>query len=34
MVYTLDGNQVEVIAFVLYITDHPTYDRIFGYKKK
>ncbi|MFA5929620.1 MAG: hypothetical protein WC861_01950 [Candidatus Micrarchaeia archaeon] len=34
MVYTLDGNQAEVIAFILYITDHPTYDRIFGYKKK
>jgi len=34
MVYTLDGNQVEVVAFILYITDHPTYDKIFGYKKK
>ena len=34
MIYTLEGNQVEVIAFVLYITDHPTYDKIFGYKKK
>ena len=34
MVYTLEGNQVEVIAFVLYITNHPSYDRIFGYRKK
>jgi hypothetical protein len=34
MVYTLEGNQVEVVAFILYITDHPAYDKIFGYRKK
>ncbi len=34
MLYTLAGNQVEVIAFILYIVDHPRYDKIFGYKKK
>jgi hypothetical protein len=34
VVDTLEGNKVEVIAFVLYITDHPAYDRIFGYRKK
>ena len=34
MVYTLNGNQIEVIAFILYIVDHPTYDKIFGYRKR
>lgn len=34
MLYSLEGNQVEIIAFVLYIVDHPSYDKIFGYKKK
>jgi hypothetical protein len=33
MLYTLTNNeQVEVIAFVLDIIDHPTYDGKFGYK--
>jgi hypothetical protein len=34
MLYTLTGNQIEVVAFVLYIVDHPTYNKIFGYKKR
>lgn len=35
MLYTLTAeNQIEIIAFVLDIIDHPTYDRKFGYKKK
>ncbi|MEK6981910.1 MAG: hypothetical protein AABX38_03175 [Candidatus Micrarchaeota archaeon] len=34
MIYSLEGNQVEVIAFILYIIDHPTYDKMFGYKKR
>lgn len=34
MIYSLEGNQVEVIAFVLYIVDHPTYNKMFGYKKR
>ena len=34
MLYTLAGNQVEIVAFVLNIVDHPTYDEIFGYRKK
>jgi len=34
MLYTLEGNQVEVLAFVLNIVDHPTYDEMFGYRKK
>ncbi len=34
MLYTLIGNQIEVVAFVLYLIDHPTYDKMFGYRKK
>lgn len=33
MLYTLINNEeIEIIAFVLDIIDHPTYDRKFGYK--
>jgi len=33
MLYTLTNNEeVEIIAFVLDIIDHPTYDDKFGYK--
>jgi hypothetical protein len=36
MLYTLTNNdtQVEIIAFVLDILDHPTYDKKFGYRKR
>ena len=34
MLYSLEGNQVEVIAFILYILDHARYDKLFGYRKK
>lgn len=34
MLYSLEGNEIEIIAFVLYIVDHPAYDKIFGYRKK
>jgi hypothetical protein len=34
MLYSLEGNKIEVVAFVLYIVDHPSYDKIFGYKKR
>ena len=33
MLYTLEGNQIEVVAFILHIVDHPTYNKILGYKK-
>ncbi|MDO8553675.1 MAG: hypothetical protein Q7S22_02620 [Candidatus Micrarchaeota archaeon] len=33
MLYTLEGNQIEVVAFILYLVDHPTYNKIFGYRK-
>ena len=33
MLYSLtDNEQIEIIAFVLDIIDHPTYDNKFGYK--
>jgi len=35
MLYTLTNNdQIEIIAFVLDIIDHPTYNNKFGYKGK
>ena len=32
MLYTIEGNKVEIFLFVLNIVDHPTYNKIFGYK--
>ena len=34
MLYTIKGDQVEIICFVLEIIDHKTYDKKFKYKKK
>ena len=36
MLYTLtnDENEIEIIAFILDIVDHPTYDKKFGYRKQ
>jgi hypothetical protein len=34
MLYTIKGDQVEIICFVLEIIDHKKYDKLFGYKKK
>jgi len=34
MLYSLEGNKIEVVAFVLYLIDHPTYDELFGYRKR
>jgi len=31
MIYTLHGNEVEIIAFILEIVDHKEYDKRFGY---
>ena len=33
LLYTLEGNKVEIFAFVLSIVDHKEYDKLFGYKK-
>ena len=34
MLYTIKGDQIEIICFVLDILDHKEYDKIFGYRKK
>jgi hypothetical protein len=34
MLYTLKGDQIEIVAFILDIIDHPTYDDKFGYKRR
>lgn len=35
MLYTLTNeDQIEIVAFVLDIMDHPDYNKKFGYKKK
>lgn len=34
MLYTIEGNKVEIFCFVLSIMDHPTYDKLLGYKKQ
>ena len=33
MIYTLEGNKIEIFAFILSITDHPSYNKLFGYRK-
>lgn len=32
MLYTLEGNKIEIFVFILRISDHPTYDKFLGYK--
>ncbi|NCO11860.1 hypothetical protein CO038_00900 [Candidatus Pacearchaeota archaeon CG_4_9_14_0_2_um_filter_39_13] len=32
LVYTITGNQIEIITFVMDIFDHRDYDKVFGYK--
>lgn len=32
LVYTITGNQIEIITFVMDIFDHKDYDKVFGYK--
>lgn|SRR3989338_5198979 len=34
MMYTIEGNRIEIFVFILSITDHPTYNKIFGYRKR
>lgn len=34
MLYTIKGDQIEVICFILEILDHPNYNKLFGYRKK
>lgn len=32
MIYTVHGNNIEVISIILEVLDHKKYDRKFGYK--
>ena len=34
MIYTLTGDEVKIITFILEIMDHKKYDKIFGWKGK
>ncbi|MCD4739757.1 hypothetical protein K8R43_01040 [archaeon] len=34
MLYTLRGDKLEVLCFVIEILDHNQYNQLFGYKKK
>ena len=32
MLYTIEGNKIEILVFVLKIMNHKEYDKLFGYK--
>jgi len=32
MLYTIEGNKIEIFLFVLTIVDHKEYNKLFGYK--
>jgi hypothetical protein len=34
MLYTIKGDEIEIICFVLEIIDHEKYNKLFKYKKK
>ena len=34
MIYTLESDEIEIIAFVLDIIDHEDYNKKFGFRKK
>ena len=34
LLYTLIGDEVSIIAFILEFMDHKKYDKVFGYRKK
>ena len=33
MIYTIKGDRIEIVCFILEIVDHNKYNSIFGYKK-
>jgi len=33
MIYTIRGNEIEIIALILDITNHKEYNKKFGYRK-
>src|SRR3989338_5094368 len=34
MIYTLESDEIEIIAFVFYIIDHDEYNKKFGFRKR
>ncbi len=34
LIYTLTGDAIKIIAFILEFIDHKRYDKLFGYRKK
>ena len=34
MLYTITGDNIEIVSFVLQIIDHKKYDKLFGYSGK
>ena len=32
MLYTIKGDQVEIVCVILHIIDHKSYDKLFGYR--
>jgi hypothetical protein len=34
MIYTLESDEIEIVAFVLDIIDHNKYDKKFGFRKR
>ena len=34
MLYTIVGDRIEIICFILMIIDHNKYNKLFGYRKK
>ena len=34
LIYTITGDEVKIITFILEFMDHKKYDKVFGYRKK
>jgi hypothetical protein len=34
MLYTIEGSRIDILVFILTISDHPEYDQLLGYRKK
>ena|SRR3989344_6874342 len=34
MLYTLEGTDIEIFLFILSISDHKKYNKLFGYRKR
>jgi len=34
LIYTITGDQIKIVSFILEFMDHDKYNKLFGYKKK